>query len=259
VGFFIKLKCGLKAINFLKNWKDFFLLYLGMSSDNTILNLKNNLKIKLRKNSTDVQAFANIWLLEEYRKKGFEIHSNDIIIDIGAHIGLFSLYASHFCKNGKIFSYEPVKENFDLLCQNIQLNNLQNILVFQKAVSAMSGEIRMNLNIDDDAAHSIIKKSQKSVTVNSISLKEIFDENEIDTCNLVKFDCEGAEYQILNALPNEYFSKIEKIVMECHIIDKNFNDFENLKSKLTLNFNVEARKTTDDYLLLFASKKGLKI
>ena len=43
------------------------------------------------------------------------IDENDVVVDVGAHIGLFALYASQFCNNGKIYSFEPVKENYDLL------------------------------------------------------------------------------------------------------------------------------------------------
>ena len=49
--------------------------------------------------------------------------------------------------------------------------------------------------------------------VESISLKKIFDENKINKCNFLKLDCEGAEFKILESLPNEYFNKINKIVL----------------------------------------------
>ena len=82
--------------------------------------MRSGIKIMLRVNSTDLMAFTHVWLLKEYERPGFEIKNNDIIIDIGGHIGLFALYSSQFCKSGKIYCFEPIKENFDMLKSNIE-------------------------------------------------------------------------------------------------------------------------------------------
>ena len=66
-------------------------------------------------------ALTNVWMINEYDIEDFEINVNDTVIDIGAHIGLFSLLVSQLCKTGKILSFEPVRENFDLLVSNLKL------------------------------------------------------------------------------------------------------------------------------------------
>ena len=85
--------------------------------------------MKLRTNSTDLMAFTSVWLDEEYSKPKFEIETDDVVLDIGAHIGLFTLFASQFCTNGKIYCFEPIKENFELLQENIKMNNLENVII----------------------------------------------------------------------------------------------------------------------------------
>ena len=124
-----KLQIILKTTSIFKNWYLYPLVYLNLIKKNyVIFETKSGLKIKIRTNSTDLMALTNVWLSQEYDLKKFNLKKDCIIIDIGAHIGLFALFSSKLCPNGKIFCYEPVKENFELLEQNIQLNNISNII-----------------------------------------------------------------------------------------------------------------------------------
>ena len=116
-----------------------------------------DLKIKIRVKSTDLMALTNVWMINEYDVDSFKINQNDIVIDVGAHIGLFSLLVSQFCKTGKIFSFEPIRENFDLFVSNLELNHIQNIFPFNVGVSKNSGGLNLFLN-DDQSAHSIFPK-----------------------------------------------------------------------------------------------------
>ena len=70
---------------------------------------------------------------------GKEIKGN-IVIDLGAHIGVFSVYAALYGAE-KVYAYEPLKENYDLLVKNIAVNNLQDkIIPIQKAVTDKKGK-----------------------------------------------------------------------------------------------------------------------
>ena len=109
-------------------------------------------------NSTDLMAFTHVWLLQEYASTGFEI--KDTIIDIGAHIGLFALFSSQFCKHGKIYCFELVKENFDLLESNIELNNIRNVIAINGAISTSSSVITIYLN-NDESGHSMYVEGTK--------------------------------------------------------------------------------------------------
>lgn len=250
-----KLEAFCIATRILKNWNVYFLLYFRILKNDPLIVLKNNLKIKLRTNSTDIYAFTNIWIWEEYKNKILSIGKNDTIIDIGAHIGLFSLYASQFCTNGKIYSFEPIKSNFDLLSFNINLNKIKNIKSFQKAVSNEFGVLRLYLS-SDSAAHSIFTEGETYEDVESTTLKEIMDSNEIENCNLLKLDCEGSEYAILNSLPESYFQRIQNIVMEYHLVNEKPELIKNLMNKLSsLNYQLIENKKYGDGGILFAIKK----
>lgn len=232
----------------------YIFLYFGILKSDPIFLLRNNLKIKLRMNSTDIQAFTNVWILEEYNICRMDIQENDVVIDIGAHIGLFTIYISQFCTKGRIFCFEPIKENYELLSYNINLNKIENVRIFSKAVTDKSDTIRIFLS-SDAAAHSLFIKGTKYVEVESTTLREILDSNKIEVCNLLKLDCEGSEYIILNSLPNFYFERIQKIVMEYHLAAENTQLIHDLVKKLvSLNYKVNRREKTRDSGLLFAIK-----
>lgn len=249
------MRVFLKTIRIIKNWNVYLLLYFGLIKEDPVIVFRNNLKVKIRARSTDFYVLTNVWIIEEYGLDKLQIRSSDTIIDIGAHAGLFTIYASQFCINGKIYSYEPIKENYDLLTHNLNMNNIKNASTFQKAVTDKSGLARIFLS-SDSAAHSVFSKSDTYVDIESVSLKEIFDSNRIEKCDLLKLDCEGSEYMILNSLPEAYFKRIKKIVMEYHMVDKEPNLLRDLIKKLKLlGYQVDTRKNTNEYGIIFAIKE----
>ena len=250
-----KLKIILRVIKLFKNWWLYPIVYLKLIKKSTvIIETKKGVKILLRVNSTDLMALTHVWLIEEYAKKNFDIKSSDTVIDIGAHIGLFTLHASQNCKNGNIYSYEPVKENFNVLKENITINNLKNVKIFNLAVSKSNSTIKLFMN-NDESGHSMFSKSSENIIVNSTSLMKIFDENNIKKCNFLKLDCEGAEYEIIKNLPLEYFQKIDKLVIEYHMADSHPEFLIELKEiLLRQNFKIETKKLFSDIGFLYAKK-----
>jgi FkbM family methyltransferase len=243
-----------KLVEYVSNWHVFCLVYFGFFSGRFyVLKLRNGLQIKLRTNSTDIQAFVNVWLQREYAKEKFEIHQSDTIIDVGGHVGLFSVYAAYLCKSGVVFSFEPDGENFRLLEENIALNKLENIKSFNLAVSSKIGKVKIYQNKCDQAAHTIFGTGKNFVEVKALSLQEIFESNSIVKCNLLKLDCEGAEYEILGSLPEEYFKKIDRICLEYHPIENSTVLLHNLKTHLDkLGYKIMDYPMINGLGLLFA-------
>ena len=250
-----KLSILFKAIRATKNWNDYVLLYFNrIKSDHVVLEMRNGIKIKLRVNSTDLMAFTHVWLLKEYERPGFDIKNNDIIIDVGGHIGLFAIFSSQFCKSGKIYCFEPIKENFDMLKANIELNHITNIVPNNVAVSKDDGKVTIYLN-EDEAGHSMYVTGTKSVQVESISLQTIFNLHNIGSCDFLKVDCEGEEYAIMESLPSAYYDKIKKMCIEYHFTDIKPHLVEGLIKKLeSLAFDVKTRMILSDIGFLYAKK-----
>jgi FkbM family methyltransferase len=199
-------------------------------------------------------ALTNIWLIQEYLDDELNIENNDVVLDIGGHIGLFALFASQFCKKGKIFCFEPIKENYNILLENIELNAVKNIIPFNLAVYDDSKRVKMYLN-EDDAGHSIILPSSKSIQTDSISLKKIFDDNKINLCGFAKIDCEGSEYSIIDALPSEYLKRINKMAIEYHFADSKPELARDLISKIeNTGFHVKKKSHYNDMGFLYAKR-----
>ena len=252
-----KFEIFINLTKIIKNWHIIPLIYYGLiKSEFSIIKLKNGIKIKIRTKSTDLQALVNILVIKEYKFPGFQIKENDTIIDIGGHIGLFALDVTKNCKKGKIFCYEPVQKNYQLLKDNIKINKISNVHHFNLAVSNEQNKIKIFLN-EDDAGHSIIQSQTKFETIDSISLKNIIDIHNIRKCNFLKIDCEGAEFKILEYLPDENFDKIEKIVIEYHIFNNDFNLYEKMKKRLqNLNFEITIKEHSNELGLLYAIQKN---
>lgn len=252
-----KIKILVETMKIIRNWYLCVFIYLGLiKSPYAILETRSGLKIKIRVDSTDLMAFTHVWLLREYDKPGFKINNNDIIIDIGAHIGLFALFVSQFCKQGQIFCFEPVKENYNLLLENLQLNKITNAKPFNIAVSEKIGEVKIYLN-EDESGHSMFVPGTKSILSKSTSLKDIIDSNNLERCDFIKMDCEGVEYEIIDSLPSNYFNKIKKMCIEYHFVDEKPHLIQNMIKKLTaLSYEINSRNISESIGFLYAINKN---
>ncbi len=173
-------------------------------------------KFKIRKNdSSDLEVIREILIEKEYSQGNFKIKENDTVIDIGAHIGIFSIFAAKAAKNGKVYAYEPFPENFKLLKENCGLNNVKNIFSFKQAVSGTQNNARLYLN-KCNCGHSFYGKSKKHINVNCTTMEEIFESNKINFCDFLKIDCEGGEYEILLNTPERYLHRTDMIALEYH-------------------------------------------
>ena len=255
LGFLSKIQILLNSRKIFKNWHIYPKVYWQLGNDKfAVFETTTDLKIKIRVKSTDLMALTNVWMINEYDVDSFKINQNDVVIDVGAHIGLFSLLVSQFCKTGKIFSFEPIRENFDLFVSNLELNHIQNVFPFNVGVSKNSGGLNLFLN-DDQSAHSIFPNGSKSVAEDSTSLQKIFDEKKISACKLLKLDCEGAEYDIIDSLPVEYLDKIQNMVIEYHFADTKPELIKNLIIKIkNAGFKIQTMPHYDDMGFLIARK-----
>ena len=253
--FFSKVRILVRSWKILKNWYLYPLVYFKLTKkDYVIFETRSGLKIKIRVNSTDLMALTHVWMIQEYSDDNFSINNDDIIIDVGAHIGLFALFASQFCKNGKIFCYEPIKENYKILIENIEMNQIQNIFPNNLAVTKETSRVKIFLN-DDQSGHSMFTQNKNFVEVDSKSLSDIFIDNGIKECDFLKLDCEGAEYEIIESLPSDLFTKINKTAIEYHMVDTKPELLKQLINKLKLfSFSVHTRPLFVDIGFLFAKK-----
>lgn len=223
--YILKLKTVLMAIKAIRNWPLYFGDYFKLFHSPVILELRNEIFLKIRPKTTDRTIFNEIWLRQFYTPKTFEIGESDIVFDLGAHIGLFSVFAATLAKKGRVYSFEPLPDNFELLKDNIRLNNLKNIKPINKAVANESGtrEFILSDNASGNYFASFRDNKENKITVQTINLEEFIKGNNINVIDFLKIDCEKAEYEILFNCPLEIFKSIKKISMEHHNVDSSRN------------------------------------
>jgi FkbM family methyltransferase len=176
-----------------------------------------------RKGTNDKDIICPIFNLDEYLTKTFSYQNGDIFIDLGAHIGSWSVLMGCMNPTFKVYSYEPIPENFDTLVANIRLNNLENVIPFERAVSSET-EGEELLYYDDHpnspetryVASNYVRPLAEKILVKKISLNDIFSSNKIDKCRVLKTDCEGGELKAFKTISTENLQKIDYIIGECH-------------------------------------------
>ena len=125
------------------------------------------------------------------------IKQGDVVYDIGANVGLYSLLASHIVgSEGRVFSFEPVPRNLDFLRRHLQLNQVKNCSVLEVAVSRLDGIANFNLGINSMMGH-LTDGSQNAFSVRTVRVDDLVASGEIAPPNVIKCDIEGAEYDAL--------------------------------------------------------------
>lgn len=181
-----------------------------------IRKIGNNTILKLRVNSSDLITVWEVWKAGAYNR--VKIKNSMNIIDIGAHIGSFSIYAALKSPQGKVYAYEPSKENFDILSENANLNKLNNIKLYNLAVSSKSGTTNLYIR-KNRALNSLINNNGRSQKINCTDLFHILKQNSLKSVDILKIDAEGSEFDILMTSKFQTLNKIKNIILEYH--DKN--------------------------------------
>jgi len=207
-----KIRLGLRIPFAIRNWPTFLLDYLGLKKGYLVYSIGDK-KVKVRAHSIDKKILIELVLDDKYFPKWFSLEKDATVVDVGAHIGIFSVLVGR-----KVYSIEPSKENYDLLLEQTKLNN-SNIIPFNIALSDKNETVKL-YNGRHSARCSIIRKETSEwESVNTLTMKDFFERNKIEKCDLLKMDVEGAEYKILKSTPKEIFKKIQNIFIEIHDVE----------------------------------------
>ena len=219
-----------------------------------------------------------IFTHRRYDRPGFRVGPADTIVDIGANMGIFALWAARQTPQGRVIAIEPTSA-IDVLRLNIDRAGIANIVPIQAAAGLDGGSFEIvtypGFNIVNHHAawqpkfwtRVFIKllygKYQSAPVVERAevkSLRHILDENHVDRVNYLKCDCEGGEYEIFRNLDDETFSRIDKIAMEFHEYMPSQHRSELLDILARHGFAVEVHKSWFEYTfmkygMLWATRK----
>ena len=142
------------------------------------------------------------------------------ILDIGANVGFFSFFMLFRHPKARVYAFEPMPFNFELLQQYAKESDFQTLYPVNKAVAGRTGRLLLNYagNHGFTTMASIFKNQRKvhSLEVESVTLEQIFTDYGLLTVDFLKIDCEGAEYDILYKAPAALFQKISALCIETH-------------------------------------------
>ena len=158
------------------------------------------------------------WIINEVRvsyKPLIELITDaDRIVDIGGHIGSFSVAAAK--RTESVCAYEPSPENYKLLCSNVP----NYVKTFNAAVSNQTGKCLLRLNQGKNTgANSILPGRRPGVEVEQVKFSDVVKTFQP---TIMKIDCEGAEY--LFDLPKSLPESVKKICIEIHLNGKGMRE-----------------------------------
>ena len=161
---------------------------------------------------------------EEHILARFAPKEGDTVIDIGAHIGRYTITSSkQVGDSGKVVAIEADPDNFELLKRNIALNNLINVLPLNYAV--FSTKTRMKLYEQSASAkyNSLMlaraAKTKNYVEVDADTLDNILKLNRVNQVNWIKIDVEGAEFEVLKGSAETLSNEDLSLFVEIHNIE----------------------------------------
>ena len=151
-----------------------------------------------------------------------EIKKGDIVVDVGASIGYFTLiFAREVGEEGKVFAFEPRPERFELLKKNVEINGYHNVILEQMAVMNHSGEADFYYSKSGKTGFKLAvpKQLRKEIaeksTAKTIRLEDYFKErNLINKIKFIKSDVDGPEYSVLKSAGSILKNKSLKIFFE---------------------------------------------
>ena len=184
---------------------------------------------------------------EELEAKIMEekIEMGNIVVDVGANIGLHTLNMARIVGNtGQVFAFEPDPSNFEILKKNVKINNYKNIILEQKAVGDKHGRTTLYQS-DHPGKHRIFPQTEQAksqVQVELTNLDNYFDSDMIDKINFIKIDVEGLEFSVLkgmkNILKNSKKIKILFEFMPENTMEAGFTPIELLNYLISHNFKL---------------------
>jgi len=215
----------------------------------TYRNIITSINLRLKSEPMDITYPSyQTFFYDESFKKLCNVKDGDVVYDLGANIGAFSLMCSNYdVKN--IYAFEPNPSIYDYLKYNCDVYG-KNVSTYKKAIyktfeSLNFGNVNGRLS-QESVACSIINKDKNLCFVDGIHLEVFAIVNNLQYPTYLKVDIEGAEYDFFESTSDDFIKNCHTIFLEFHNRDERL---DTLISRLT-NLNYKMYFLTDkDYVL----------
>lgn len=173
----------------------------------------------MRRFSMDSLVVNELIVFSEYDRFLPPLKANDWIVDVGAHIGVFGVHMAKTHPGVRIVCLEPNPDTYALLEKNIHANGLTGqVYPVNKGVAGASGKRDLYLDPTNTGGNSLTPNdyTTTSIRVPVTTIADVLRAHKIERIALLKMDCEGAEYEILQNTPDHILKNTNMIIMEYH-------------------------------------------
>lgn len=219
---FHKVGTVVSAMKTYASWLIWIMYRFGYNPHREILfKVRSGERFMLRVDQGELSPVDSIFREQSYNKY-FQIGPGDIVVDIGANVGLYAIYASKRLRRngdkiGMVYAYEPNKVALDRLERNIKLNNAGNVRVIDCAVTSDGRDVKLYNHSVGTVMATIRDIHEHNPGGYTIVRSVPFESVLMDTkCTFLKIDCEGAEYELFDVIKTEILGRVDKIVCEYH-------------------------------------------
>ena len=190
----------------------------AQTEQHTISDNDAQLKFMVRPSTDDRDIVGEVLNGEYYRRALSSLGPGSAVIDVGAHIGTFTVASG--ARGARVLALEPIPANYQLLCANVAANDLGSTVEALQVAAWSCEEPRALPVAHDSTGGSSFYYWDKTATgteVECARLDDLMDRAGIPVCDVLKMDCEGAEVEILRSLSEEAWQRIRLIVAEYHL------------------------------------------
>jgi FkbM family methyltransferase len=159
---------------------------------------------------------AFMWILRH--------EASGVALDIGANIGYCTLSLAERCK--QVVAYEPDPRSLKILKKNIKLNRLENVIVFQRAITPWSGKVSVTLADKPNLSSTCIIPENLPTKGQGVFVDSDKLSSWIPEVNFVKMDIEGEEARVLGEAAEELCKRNVKLLVEVHPKDYEKNNLD---------------------------------
>ena len=184
--------------------------------------MESNLKFSIKRDSSDPLVFNQIFVDEEYRpvvdtltKYGVECKC---VLDMGANVGLSTIYLKQWYPDCTIITFEPNQETFKRMQTNLELNKLTNVESINKGVWKRTASLSGSYEFRDHQDWSYRVVEDEAGSIPCIGIEEAVLNSGFDTIDLLKIDIEGGEDALFESLDSvqKWMTEVKVLAIEIH-------------------------------------------
>jgi FkbM family methyltransferase len=205
------------------------------------------------------RAFAyGTWEPEIVKAVIEEVHEGFVAIDVGAHLGYYALILSRLVgSSGQVIAFEPIPSNFQILSENIELNDCKNIRIFNNAIANQSGRCEGAPPAENNSGSFSLLKNDgaKTIAVDAISLDDFLKDCDCPI-DFIEIDVEGAEGMVLEGARKTIESYHPILLVEIHHFGTSVESSQVPHLLLELDYDLNWLLKWDDTSHVLAKWKG---